>query len=108
MVLTMRELPARAEMDTLLAALRARGALADEIALRPLPPQAIGRLVRGVASLDADDVLRIIDAAEGKPLLAAESARALARGEPRSRPGCAGRCGRRCGRSARRRRRSRS
>ena len=81
MVLTMRELPARAEMDALLAALRARGVLSDEIALRPLSPDAIGRLVRGVASLDADDVLRIVDAAEGNPLLAAESARALARGE---------------------------
>ena len=81
MVLTMRELPARAEMDALLAALRARAVLTDEIVLKPLPPEAIGRLVRGVASLDADDVLRIVNAAEGNPLLAAESARALARGE---------------------------
>jgi DNA-binding SARP family transcriptional activator/tetratricopeptide (TPR) repeat protein len=81
MVLTMRDLPARAEVDALLAALRARGVLADEIALEPLPPEAIGRLARGVASLDADDVLRVIDASEGNPLLAVESARAIARGE---------------------------
>ena len=81
MVLTMRELPARAEVDALLAALRARNVLASEIGLQPLPPEAIGRLVRGVANLDAEDVLRIIEASEGNPLLAAESARSLARGE---------------------------
>ncbi len=81
MVLTMREHPARPEVDALLAALRARGILADEIGLEPLPPEAIGRLVRGVANLDAEDVVRIIEASEGNPLLAAESARSLARGE---------------------------
>ncbi|MDX6646028.1 MAG: hypothetical protein QOK40_1755, partial [Miltoncostaeaceae bacterium] len=81
MVLTRRDLPARAEVDALLHALRGRGVLADEIALRPLPPDAIGRVVRGVANLDAEDVRRIIAASEGNPLLAVESARALAGGE---------------------------
>jgi DNA-binding SARP family transcriptional activator/tetratricopeptide (TPR) repeat protein len=81
LVLTMRDVPARAEVDALLSALRARGVLADELTLGQLPPAAIGRLARGVASLDAEDVVRIIDASEGNPLLAVESARAIARGE---------------------------
>ena len=81
LVLTMRDVPARPEADALLSALRARGVLADEVALGQLAPAAIGRLARSVASLDADDVLRIIDASEGNALLAVESARALARGE---------------------------
>jgi DNA-binding SARP family transcriptional activator/tetratricopeptide (TPR) repeat protein len=81
MVLTRRDLPARAEVDALLHALRAHGVLADELALRPLTRDAIGRVVRGIANLDADDVRRIIDASEGNPLLAVESARALAAGE---------------------------
>jgi DNA-binding SARP family transcriptional activator len=80
-VLSTRDVPARAEVDALLAALRARGVLADELALGELAPEAIGRLVRTVASLDAEDVLRVVEASEGNPLLAVESARALAAGE---------------------------
>jgi DNA-binding SARP family transcriptional activator/tetratricopeptide (TPR) repeat protein len=81
LVLTRRELPRRPDVDAVALGLRARGALVHELALGPLEPAAIQRLVRSVAPLDETDLRRVVRAAEGNPLLAVESARALATGE---------------------------
>jgi DNA-binding SARP family transcriptional activator len=81
MIFTRRDLPRPAEVDALEHALRARGLLRLELALGPLPRGELGRLVDSVAQLDHDDVERVVSAAEGNPLLAVESARALAGGE---------------------------
>ncbi|HEY2602222.1 MAG TPA: AAA family ATPase [Thermoleophilaceae bacterium] len=81
MIVTRRDLPRPAEVDALEHALRARGLLRLELALGPLPRGELGRLVDSVAQLDHDDVERVVSAAEGNPLLAVESARALAGGE---------------------------
>jgi DNA-binding SARP family transcriptional activator len=80
-VLTRRNAPRRAEVDALQQALRARGVLGSELALAPLDSTAATRLVRATAALADADVQRIVAAVEGHPLLAVESARALAGGE---------------------------
>jgi DNA-binding SARP family transcriptional activator len=81
LLLTRRELPRRAELDALEHALRARGALAAELTLAPLPAAALGTLVRELGALSDADVTRAVDAAEGSPLLALATAQALRRGE---------------------------
>ena len=81
LVMTRRELPRRPDVDAVTLGLRARGALVREIELGPLAPGAIERLVRSVAGLDESDVRHVVQAAEGSPLLAVETARALASGE---------------------------
>jgi DNA-binding SARP family transcriptional activator/RecA/RadA recombinase len=80
-VMTHRDLPRRPEVDALEHALRGRGALAAEILLGPLAPDAVASLVRSVAPLPTREVERVVATAEGNALLAVESARALARGE---------------------------
>jgi tetratricopeptide (TPR) repeat protein len=80
-VLTRRELPRRAEADQLEHALRTRGVLARELVLAPLAAESIERLAGSVAPLVATDLRRVVDTAEGNPLLAVETARALGRGE---------------------------
>jgi DNA-binding SARP family transcriptional activator len=81
-VLTRRDLPRPAEVDALEHALRGRGVLRHELSLGPLPPPELQRLVSSVAAeLGRDDVERVVAASEGNPLLAVESARALAGGE---------------------------
>jgi DNA-binding SARP family transcriptional activator/Tfp pilus assembly protein PilF len=81
LVMTRRALPRRPDVDAVALGLRGRGALVRELELGPLEPAAVERLVRSVARLDDDDVRHVIQAAEGSPLLAVESARALASGE---------------------------
>ncbi len=80
-VLTRRPLPRRTEVDALEHALRTRRTLIGEVALVPLRDAQIARLVRRVAPLAEPDLAQVIAAARGNPLLAVESARALARGE---------------------------
>ncbi len=80
-VLTRRELPSSADADLLEGALRARGVLAAELALEPLPSRSVAELARSVAPLGDDDVANIVAACDGNALLAVETARALARGE---------------------------
>jgi DNA-binding SARP family transcriptional activator/tetratricopeptide (TPR) repeat protein len=79
--LSRRDLPRRAELDALEHALRARGVLAAETALGPLEPEPLAALVRSVAAIQEAEVRRVVAGAGGSPLLAVESARALARGE---------------------------
>jgi tetratricopeptide (TPR) repeat protein len=81
LVMTRRELPRRPDVDAVTLGLRGRGALLCELELGPLDPAAIERLVRDVARLDEPDVRHVVQAAEGSPLLAVETARALASGE---------------------------
>jgi hypothetical protein len=123
LVLTRRKLPRRPEVEALVHRLPARGVAVRELELGPLDAVDVARLVRAVADLDDELVARIVDAAEGNPLLALESAGAAAAGrEPvdglrgvarvavavRRRPSLdqtsgANRCGRVRGRDARQR-----
>jgi DNA-binding SARP family transcriptional activator/tetratricopeptide (TPR) repeat protein len=78
LVLTRRRLPPRPELDAVLGALRARGALAAEFDLGPLPATALDELVGSAADLPAAYRERIVRLAAGNPLLAVETARSAA------------------------------
>ncbi|MEQ3549368.1 AAA family ATPase [Pseudonocardia nematodicida] len=80
LVLTRVDRPARPEVDAVLADLHGRGVTVDELVVGALPDHAVARMVRATASLDDHGVARAVRAAEGNPMLAAESARALAAG----------------------------
>ena len=80
LVLTRRDRPVRAEADALAADLAGQGVEVTEVQLGPLASGELTAVVCSVASLAADDVRRAVAAAEGNPLLAVESARALAAG----------------------------
>jgi DNA-binding SARP family transcriptional activator len=80
MLFTRRELPHSAAADSLEHALRARGLLACELELGPLPASSVIALARSAASLSEQDVGRVAERAEGNALLTVETARALARG----------------------------
>jgi tetratricopeptide (TPR) repeat protein len=79
-VATRRELPARQQLDAVLAALRSRRALGAEIHLRPLTGDAVRTLVLSVAELPETTVSQILRLASGSPLLAVETARAASGG----------------------------
>jgi DNA-binding SARP family transcriptional activator len=81
MLLTRRPTPRRGEVDALEHALRARGALADELVLGPLPGADVRQLARATGALSDDQVGDVVAAAGGNPLLAVEWARAIGRGE---------------------------
>ena len=78
LVLTRRRLPPRPELDAVLSALRARGALAAEFDLGPLPDAVLDGMVRSVADVSAAHRQRIVRLAAGNPLLAVETARSAA------------------------------
>jgi DNA-binding SARP family transcriptional activator/tetratricopeptide (TPR) repeat protein len=78
LVLTRRRLPPRPELDAVLGALRARGALAAEFDLGPLPAAALDELVGAAADVPAAHRARIVRLAAGNPLLAVETARSAA------------------------------
>lgn len=80
-VLTRRPLPRRTEVDALEHALRTRRTLIGELALTRLRDTQIASLVREVAPLADADLAQVVAASYGNPLLAVESARALARGQ---------------------------
>lgn len=80
MLLTRRELPHSADADRLEQALRSRGLLACELPLAPLGRAPVAALALRAAPLSDADVQRVVDRAEGNPLLAVETARALGRG----------------------------
>ncbi len=79
-VLTRRDLPRSPEVDAVLQRLPARGTTPLEIELGPLAPDDMGRLVRAAENLDARQVGRVVEMADGNPLLAVETARAIAAG----------------------------
>jgi len=80
MLITRRELPHSTAADRLEQALRARALVGCEIELAALPESQTAALAREAASLGERDVKRVVDRAEGNPLLAVETARALGRG----------------------------
>ncbi|MGE3289033.1 MAG: AAA family ATPase, partial [Pseudonocardia sp.] len=77
LVLTRRDRPARREADALLADLAGRGVGIDEIDVGPLTPAELAAVVRSVAPLAEPDLARVVDLADGNPLLAVETARTL-------------------------------
>ena len=80
MVMTRRELPRSPAADQLEYVLRTRGVLGCEIELAPLAADPGAALARTAARLSERDVMRVVERAEGNPLLVVETARALARG----------------------------
>jgi DNA-binding SARP family transcriptional activator/tetratricopeptide (TPR) repeat protein len=79
LILTRRRLPSRQDLDTVLGALRSRGALVTEVDVRPLADDAARTLIKASADLPAEAVEQIVTLAAGSPLLAVETARAAAR-----------------------------
>ena len=79
-VLTRRDKPGRPDADALLADLAGRGVEVAELELGPLAAVELAAVARSVADLTDDAVDQVILAADGNPLLAVESARALAAG----------------------------
>src|ERR1700728_4143874 len=79
LILTRRRLPSRQDLDAVVGALRSRGVLVAEIDVRPLADDAARRLIKASADLPAEAVEQIVRLAAGSPLLAVETARAVAR-----------------------------
>jgi DNA-binding SARP family transcriptional activator/tetratricopeptide (TPR) repeat protein len=79
-VLTRRDRPDRPAADALLADLAGRGVEVADLELGPLSPAELAAVARSVADLSEDAVDQVVRAADGNPLLAVESARALAAG----------------------------
>ena len=79
-VLTRRDKPDRPAADALLADLAGRGVEVAELELGPLSAVELAAVARSAADLTDRAVDQVIRAAEGNPLLAVESARALAAG----------------------------
>jgi DNA-binding SARP family transcriptional activator/tetratricopeptide (TPR) repeat protein len=79
-VLTRRDRPDRPAADALLADLAGRGVEVAELELGPLSDAEVAAVARSVAELSDDAVEQVVRAADGNPLLATESAQALAAG----------------------------
>jgi DNA-binding SARP family transcriptional activator len=90
MLITRRDRPQSAGADRLEHALRARGVLDCEVELGPLPADRGTALARTVAPLSERDARRVVERAEGNPLLVVETARTLARGSDEIAPGLRG------------------
>ncbi len=90
LLITRRELPNSGDADRLEHALRARGLLACELELGPLPSERVATLARATARLSEQDVTRVVERAEGNALLAVETARALGRGREEVAPSLRG------------------
>jgi DNA-binding SARP family transcriptional activator/tetratricopeptide (TPR) repeat protein len=80
LVLTRRDRPSRPELDALLGDLTARAVPITEIEIGPIGDRDVAALASSLLRLDDDAVRRVVAAAEGNPLLAVESTRALAAG----------------------------
>jgi tetratricopeptide (TPR) repeat protein len=79
-VLTRRDRPSRPDADALLADLAGRGVEVTELEIGPLGRSEVVEVARSVAALADPSLAQVVDAADGNPLLAVESARALAAG----------------------------
>jgi DNA-binding SARP family transcriptional activator len=79
-VVTRRELPHSPHADRLEHALRTRGVLACELELAPLTIGEGAALARAAAPVSDRDAQRIVERADGNPLLVVEAARALGSG----------------------------
>ncbi|MGI8511607.1 MAG: ATP-binding protein [Solirubrobacteraceae bacterium] len=81
LLLIRRMTPRRDEVDALAHAARGCDVAVRELTLEPLKRSELEDLVGAVATLGAAERERVIAAADGNPLLALESARAVARGD---------------------------
>jgi tetratricopeptide (TPR) repeat protein len=79
-VLTRRDRPQRSAADALIADLAGRGVEVAEIEVGPLSEAEVAAVARSVADLPDAAVEQVVRAADGNPLLAVASARALAAG----------------------------
>ena len=79
-VLTRRDKPDRPDADALLADLAGRGVEVAELELGPLSATELAAVARSVAALTDNAIDQVVRAADGNPLLAVASARALAAG----------------------------
>ena len=79
-VLTRRDLPPRLDVEALLHRLPRRGIPLCEIDLEPFAPDDMRNLVRTGASLAPEQLERVVALADGNPLLALETARAITAG----------------------------
>ena len=77
LVLTRRMVPRRDAVDALVHAARGRGVAVRELGLEPLSRRELEALVGEIATLGAPQRERVVAAADGNPLLALESARAV-------------------------------
>ena len=71
---------ADAELDGLLADLAGRGVAVSTLDVPPISDSEVGALARSLHALDGDAVDKVVAAAEGNPLLAVETIRALVAG----------------------------
>ncbi|HVN11829.1 MAG TPA: AAA family ATPase [Kineosporiaceae bacterium] len=85
-LVTRRGRPERPDADALLADVAGRGTDVSEIQLGPLTELDLAAVIRSVADLPDDEVLRVLANADGNPLLAVERARAVASGRPEPPP----------------------
>lgn len=95
MVITRRELPRRADADRLEQALRARGLMACELELGPLPPEPVAALARRAARLSETDVRRVVERAGATPCSRSRPRGRSSEAGTGSHRACSGRCGRR-------------
>jgi DNA-binding SARP family transcriptional activator/tetratricopeptide (TPR) repeat protein len=79
-VLTRRDRPDRPAADALVADLAGRGVEVTDLELGPLSAVELAAVARSVADLTEAAVEQVVGVADGNPLLAVESARALAAG----------------------------
>ena len=79
-VLTRRDKPDRPAADALVADLAGRGVEVADLELGPLSESELAAVARSVADLADSAIDQVVRAADGNPLLAVESARALAAG----------------------------
>ena len=80
MLVTRRDLPRSGDADQLEQALRRRAVLGYELSLALLGRDRVTEIARQAADCSPDQAERVADLAEGNPLLAVETARALAGG----------------------------
>jgi len=79
-VLTRRDRPVRPDADALLADLIGRGVDVIDVELGPMSADELMAVARSLATLDERELAGVVAAADGNPLLAVESVRALTAG----------------------------
>jgi len=80
LVLTVRDGTPSPELDAMIADLAARGVPVTQLSVAPITDQAVAALAASLHTLGSDELERVVASAEGNPLLAVESTRALAAG----------------------------
>ncbi len=79
---TRRPVPANPRLDATVERLDRGGIMTAELLLNPLPAKAVRAIAVGaVPALHAADVERVVSGADGNPLLARQTARAVSQGE---------------------------